>query len=138
MLRGTQDPAWECFRFIYGTITLYGTSFQKFQLRSHSPYGSPTTPAMPKHYRFGLVPVRSPLLGESLLFSVPPGTEMFQFSGLASRKAGYHTFSVAGCPIRRSPDRRLFAPPRSLSQLITSFIAFRSQGIHRTPLSAFK
>ena len=24
--------------------------------------------------RFGLLPVRSPLLGESLLFSVPPGT----------------------------------------------------------------
>ena len=26
-----------------------------------------------------------------------------------------------GCPIRKSPDQRLFAPPRSLSQLITSF-----------------
>ena len=34
--------------------------------------------------RFGLFPVRSPLLGESRLISVPPGTEMFQFPGLAS------------------------------------------------------
>jgi hypothetical protein len=35
------------------------------------------------HRRFGLFPVRSPLLGESRLISLPPGTEMFQFPGLA-------------------------------------------------------
>ena len=33
---------------------------------------------------FGLFRVRSPLLTESLLFSFPPGTEMFQFPGLLS------------------------------------------------------
>ena len=32
----------------------------------------------------GLLPVRSPLLGESRLISVPPVTEMFQFTGFAS------------------------------------------------------
>ena len=32
---------------------------------------------------FGLFPVRSPLLGKSRLISLPPGTEMFQFPGLA-------------------------------------------------------
>ena len=32
----------------------------------------------------GLVPVRSPLLGESLLMSFPPATKMFQFAGFAS------------------------------------------------------
>src|SRR5690606_38492899 len=37
-----------------------------------------------KPQRFGLFPVRSPLLGESRLISFPPGTEMFQFPGLAS------------------------------------------------------
>jgi hypothetical protein len=37
-----------------------------------------------KHDWFGLFPVRSPLLGESRLLSFPPGTEMFQFPGLAS------------------------------------------------------
>ena len=36
------------------------------------------------HIRFGLFPVRSPLLGESLLFSLPAGTKMFQFPALAS------------------------------------------------------
>ncbi len=42
-----------------------------------------------------------------------------------------------GCPIRKSPDHGLFAPPRSLSQLITSFIASESQGIPRTLLVTF-
>ena len=36
------------------------------------------------YIRFGLFPVRSPLLGESLLFSFPAGTKMFQFPALAS------------------------------------------------------
>ena len=34
---------------------------------------------------FGLFRVRSPLLAESLLFSVPPGTEMVHFPGLSSQ-----------------------------------------------------
>ena len=45
---------------------------------------------------------------------------------------GYLSSSQAGFPIRISPDRWLFAPPRSFSQLITSFIGFRCQGIHPT------
>ncbi len=36
------------------------------------------------HMRFGLFPVRSPLLGESRLFSLPLGTKMFQFPRFAS------------------------------------------------------
>ena len=39
--------------------------------------------ALPQR-RFGLFPVRSPLLGESLLFSLPQGTKMFQFPWFAS------------------------------------------------------
>ena len=61
---------------------------------------------------------------------------MFQFTGLAFL-AEDPVFNRIGCPIRKSPDRRLFAPPRSLSQLITSFIASESQGIHRTLLCTF-
>ena len=38
--------------------------------------------ALRRHW-FGLFPVRSPLLGESLLFSFPAGTKMFQFPALA-------------------------------------------------------
>ena len=39
---------------------------------------------MCKHTGLGYVRVRSPLLAESLLFSVPPGTEMVHFPGLPS------------------------------------------------------
>ena len=39
--------------------------------------------ALPQR-RFGLFPGRSPLLGESLLFSLPRGTKMFQFPRFAS------------------------------------------------------
>ena len=46
------------------------------------PCRGPATPT-PKHW-FGLFPVRSPLLGESRLFSFPPGTEMFHFPGYCS------------------------------------------------------
>ena len=54
-------------------------------LRLASPYASvgPTTPP-PQGGRFGLGPVRSPLLRASRLISLPPGTEMFQFPGFAS------------------------------------------------------
>ena len=45
------------------------------------------SPALQPRYtevqRFGLFPVRSPLLAESRLISVPRGTEMFQFPPLA-------------------------------------------------------
>ncbi len=39
--------------------------------------------------RFGLIRVRSPLLTESRLLSFPPGTEMFQFPGLAAVAYGF-------------------------------------------------
>ena len=42
-----------------------------------------------------------------------------------------------GCPIRKSTDQRLFASPRGLSQLITSFIAAKSQGIPCAPLVTY-
>ncbi len=60
---------------------------------------------------------------------------MFQFTGFASL-AGYHAFSVVGCPIRTSADHIVCADPRGFSQLITSFVASESLGIPHTPLSS--
>ena len=48
--------------------------------RSHDPARCPA--------RFRLFPVRSPLLRESRLISLPPGTEMFQFPGLFAEIPG--------------------------------------------------
>jgi hypothetical protein len=63
---------------------------------------------------------------------------MFQFPGFAYRIAPvYPAFNGMGCPIRKSADHTVFAGPRSLSQLITSFFAFESLGIPHTPLIYF-
>ena len=105
-------------------------------LHSRFVYRSPTTPDMPKHNWFRLFPVRSPLLRESLLFSFPPGTKMFQFPGFAPCITRYPVARV-GSPIRMSTDQFVFANPRGLSQLITSFFASKSQGIPRTPFFNF-
>ena len=57
------------------------------------------------------------------------------FSSLRSRPTkGRHACSMPGCPIRISADQWSFAPTRGFSQLITSFIASESLGIHHTPL----
>ena len=40
-------------------------------------------PRLDESSRFSLIPVRSPLLGESRLISFPSGTEMFHFPELA-------------------------------------------------------
>ena len=56
--------------FPYGAVTRSGPPFQALPV--------------PKTKATGLVRVRSPLLTESRLMSVPPATEMFQFAGFAS------------------------------------------------------
>ena len=57
-------------------------------LVSHSPALRPDRPYNPEVHalRFGLFRVRSPLLAESLLFSVPVGTEMVHFPTLPSHR----------------------------------------------------
>ena len=89
--------------FAYGALTLCGAPSQKLRL----PIGfvtsrglrsalqcAPTTPNR-KRLRaitsvgFGLFPVRSPLLGESRLISLPAGTEMFHFPAFASVTYGF-------------------------------------------------
>ena len=61
---------------------------------------------------------------------------MFQFPAFAPTWWVARSL-VPGCPIRKSPDQWLFAPPRSLSQLITSFFASESQGIPHALLVTF-
>ena len=69
--------------------------------------------------------------------SFPPGTEMFQFPGFASRPYVFRSEypKGVGFPIRTSADQRLLASPRGFSQRATSFIASWRQGIHRMPFS---
>ena len=66
------------------------------------PKTGPTTPTVERPQaitssRFRLIPVRSPLLRESLLVSFPEGTKMFQFPSFASL-SGYQRINAGGFP----------------------------------------
>ena len=98
-------------RFAYGTLTLYGRRFHAARLRfPRLSSAAPTTPAgASPRPRFGLLRFRSPLLAESLLFSSPAGTEMFQFPALAPLISGVladglpHSDTRGSVRICRSP-----------------------------------
>jgi hypothetical protein len=78
--------------FAYGALTHYGDPFQKSSANTThniaetvvSTRSRPTTPTPQRppaitRNRFSHIRFRSPLLTESLLFSLPVGTEMFHF-----------------------------------------------------------
>jgi hypothetical protein len=70
--------------------------------------------------RFGLFRVRSPLLAESLLFSLPMGTEMVHFPTLPSHayvfSEGYSGISQSGFPHSEIPgSKRICRSPRLIA-----------------------
>ena len=120
-------------------------------LHSHARAGRPgttrpTTPMMQPlpgitHHRFGLFRVRSPLLTESLLFSLPVGTEMFHFPTFPPTTlcvqvevTGHDSSWVSPFGNPRITVR--LPTSRGLSQAPTSFIGSWCQGIHHVPLVA--
>ena len=125
--------------FVYRAITVYGLSFQTVPLitlwrlcrKSYNPHIAVTTWvwAVPRSlattcgitivfFSYGYLDVSVPHVRLPLAWDI------------------LNCFRM-GCPIRTSPDQRLFAPPRSFSQLVTSFFASESQGIHLFALSNF-
>jgi hypothetical protein len=93
--------------------------------------------------RFGLFPLRSPLLRESRLLSFPRGTEMFQFPRFPLPalcvQAGVTPHD--GCRVSPFGHPRVNARStalRGFSQSPTSFIGSRRQGIHRWLFVAWK
>ena len=111
--------------FAYGTLTHYGHVSHRVRLqppqrvslmleKDGQPHNTAhATPARLTHTRFRLVRVRSPLLTESQLFSLPVGTEMFHFPTFPP-----HTLYIQmrvtthnmprGFPIRTPSDHRSF------------------------------
>ena len=93
--------------------------------------------------RFSLFRVRSPLLTESLLFSLPVGTEMFHFPTfpptalyIQAEVAG-HDSGISRFPYSEIPGSGARLPaPLGLSQVTTSFFGSWCQGIHRSHLVA--
>ena len=120
--RPTQDTANIYKTYVYGIVTLCDATFQMLLLRFTYIRRSPTTPLMPRHQRFGLFRFRSPLLTKSLLFSFPPGTKMFQFSGFtpfgarssAVRVAPFGNLRITGYLLLPAAYRSLSRPSSSL------------------------
>ena len=81
---------------------------------------------------------RSPLLSESRLMSFPRATEMFQFTRFASHVYVFIMRYPEGwvSPFRNLRIKANLPAPRSLSQAITSFVAYHCQGIHHMLLFA--
>ena len=75
-------------------------------------------PRRGKPPRFGLFPVRSPLLRKSIFLSLPAVTKMFQFAALAAYTYGFSVRQFGNLGI----NARLSTPP-SFSQTSTPFIA---------------
>jgi hypothetical protein len=127
--------------YTYGAITLYGATFQWTSTSNAISYypthrqmdpSRPTTPTpqpLPgiTRCRFGLIRFRSPLLSESLLFSLPTGTEMFHFPAFPPH-ALYIQARVTrhdSCWVPPFGHPRITArlpTPQGLSQAPTSFI----------------
>jgi hypothetical protein len=114
--------------FAYWAFTVCGGSFQTLLLpRSfvtppppcRTVKSSPTTPTRLELHliapdRFGLFPVRSPLLRESRFLSLRLGTKMYQFPSYVSTcpmcsGTGTRALPRVGFPIRKSPGQRLFS-----------------------------
>ena len=74
------------FEVGYGAFTLYDAPSQTLPLSNRGSLMEALQPRMPGGTRFGLFPVRSPLLRESLLISFPAGTEMFHFPAFAFQR----------------------------------------------------
>ncbi len=123
MSRGT----WECHKevaepFAYGVLTLFDGSFQRpsarlvlcnfpIRLQPDQTASHDTEEARLVGLallRFGLIRVRSPLLTESHLLSLPRGTEMVHFPPFASTELCVHSGMTRHDPCRVSP----FGNPR--------------------------
>ena len=138
MSRLTQDPTRYHIHFVYGTITRYGPTFQKGStmnatstMWSYNPGPAETVPvwAVPCSLATtGGITICFLFLQVLRCFS---SLGKLPFQGILSSTGWVAPFG----------DPRItghYAPPRGLSQLIASFIASESQGIHHTPLVTFR
>ena len=108
---------------------------------------SPTTPIMQPlpgitHNRFSLIRFRSPLLTESLLFSLPTGTEMFHFPAfplpvlyIQTGVTTSHKYGWRGFPIRTPSDH---SPIIGSPRLIADFYVLLRLQMPRHPPFALK
>ena len=146
-VRVSRAPTYSGYHSRESRFRLQGLHLLRLTFQCHSTISFQSLSVVllpPARCWFGLLRFRSPLLSESLLFSSPPGTKMFQFPGLPSLKLciglrmiklfnfiGFpHSDTPGSLPVYDSPRR--FAvicvllllymprhPPYALTNLIT-------------------
>jgi hypothetical protein len=134
---GTPDRLPRRSSFPYGILTLCDGAFQHLRVGLAACHGLVHYPArvLPP-VRFGLFPVRSPLLRESRLISFRQATEMFQFACrpppslcIQEGVSRHHSGGVAPFGISRIVARMQL--PLNVSPVSASFIGMTRPGIHR-------
>ena len=106
----------------YGAVTRYGPPFQTVPVRpDHGHWPGPRSLAT-------TCGVSVDVLSSGYLDVSVPRVRLAQPMDSVD-----DTAEAVGCPIRKSTDQRVLAPPHGLSQRATSFIASRCQGIHQMP-----
>ena len=139
-VRGYSGSEPSASRFAYKTFTSFGRASHPVRLR----YQFFARPLPRQHCcsRFSLFRFRSPLLSESILFFLflrvfrcfsSPGSPDITMCSLCR----ITTLLVMSSLIRTSAVLRLFATPRSFSQLVTSFFGAMYQGILHTLFVAY-
>ena len=107
----------------------------RFECFSMSPALQPRPPR--KVTGLGSSPFARRYLGNHYCFLFLRVLRCFSSPRSPPHRVGIRHLCRMGCPIRKSADRRPFAPPRGLSQLVTSFLAVKSQGIPCAPLVTY-
>ena len=121
--------------YVYGAITRYGPTFQTVLLLINSVVVVLQPQVCLNNLGLGCSHFDRHYSGNHYCFLFLRLMRCFSSPGLPP--AQQDIYCQMGCPIRKSTDRQVFAPPRRLSQLITSFFASESLGILRTPLLIF-
>ena len=118
--RATQDSAIIVSVYPYRAFTFCGASFRMLPVQRYNKYRGPTTPQMPQgHLRFRLFPVRSPLLGESLIyflflrvlrcFSSPRSPRILMYALTAIQTAGLSHSETRGSKVTCTSSRIIAA-----------------------------
>ena len=120
------------FAYLYGTITLYGLSFQTVLILLASNIVVLQPQNCRNNFGLGYSAFARHYLRNHFCFLLLQVLRCFSSLGLPP--CGYYVFNIVGCPIRIFADQFVCANPRNFSQLITSFIASESLGIPHTLL----
>ena len=142
--RPTQVLDQRAIRFSYGTLTLYGASFQNASNPNRSfrfvPCGCRVLQPRVTSHSIWAAP-RS-LATTSGMISLPRDTWMFRFSRCPSSVLWIQSEDQVGSPPGVSPFGnsrilRLQTAPRDFSQSTASFFGVWRQGIHPVPFVAY-